>query len=246
MRLRLLLGAACVCVTHGSALGQTPPPIPQPRAVTRTIYTQNTELFAEWRPLVVGQATRLTAHLTRTVDRFLPYAEGKVTLTLTVDGATTNAAADGPERPGVFRLNVTPAKAGTGRVVIDVAAATGLRHFVFDDVPVYADVRAALAGELPAETGLVSYAKERSWEEDFATAPVTALFGGAARIIAVPSLAIVRDGATTRVYVQRTPERFELRAVLTRRTFGDSVEIASGLREGDRIVVRGADKMPRQ
>jgi hypothetical protein len=185
------------------------------RAVTRTMYIQNTELFAEWRPLVVGQATRLTAHLTRTVDRFLPYAEGKVTLTLTVDSVATNAAADGPERPGVFRLNFTPTKAGTGRVVIDVAAATGLRHFVFDDVPVYTDVRAALAKELAEETGLVSYAKERSWEEHFATAPVTALFGGAARIIVVPSTAIMRDGTTAHVYVQRTPELFELRALET-------------------------------
>src|SRR5262245_17280919 len=63
-------------------------PSAQPRAVTRTLYTRITELFAEWRPFVVGEQTRLTAHLTRTVDRFRPYADGKVTLTLTVEGST--------------------------------------------------------------------------------------------------------------------------------------------------------------
>lgn len=42
----------------------------------------HTELFVEWRPLVVGQATRFTAHLTRTGDQFRPYGEGKVTLAL--------------------------------------------------------------------------------------------------------------------------------------------------------------------
>jgi hypothetical protein len=127
-----------------------------------------------------------------------------------------------------------------------VAAAPVTLHFVIVDVPVYADVQAALAKQPPEETGLVSYAKERSWDEEVATAAVTGVFSGAARIIVVPSTAIVHDGPTARVYVQRTPERFELRAVTTRRAFGDLIEIASGLRDGDRIVVRGADKMPRQ
>jgi hypothetical protein len=91
----------------------------------------------EWRPFVVGEAIRLTAHLTRTGGQFKPYTEGRATLTLTVEKVTTNAASDGPERPGVFRLNVTPTRAGTGRIVIDVSAATVAEHFVIDDVPVY-------------------------------------------------------------------------------------------------------------
>ncbi len=246
MTRRVVLTVALACAFADPVRAQAPGPSPQPSAVTHTAYSKNTELFAEWRPLIVGQATRLTAHLTRTGDRFRPYAEGKVVLTLTVEGVAANASADGPERPGVFRLNVTPSKPGAGRVVIDVTAATGAEHFVIQDVPVYADVQAALAKQAPPETGLVSYAKERSWEEDFATAQVTVRFQGAARMITVPSTAIVRDGATTQLYVQRTPERFELREVKTRRTIGDAIEITRGLRDGDRIVVRGAEKMPRQ
>jgi len=243
VRHRTILGAlASVCAVALHA--QTPEPA-QPSAVTRTIYLKNTELFAEWRPLIVGQTTRLTAHLTRTGERFIPYAEGKVTLTLTVSGIAANAAADGPERPGVFRLNVTPTRTGAGRMVIDVAASTGPEHFVIDDVPVYADVQAALAKEVPAPTGLVSYPKEQSWEADFATAPVSVYFPGPAHTITVPSTAIVRDGTTLHVYVQRTPERFEFREVTTRRTIGDAIEITRGLSEGDRVVVRGAEKMPR-
>jgi hypothetical protein len=245
MKLFLLLGTAGLCLMGNSALAQTPAAA-QPRAVTRTVYTKDTELFAEWRPLVVGQTTRLTAHLSRTGDRFRPYAEGKVTLALTVEGMTVSAAADGPERPGVFRLNVTPTQAGTARLVIDVEATPGPQHFVIDGVPVYSDVGAALAKEQPEEAGLISYAKERSWEEDFATAPVTVHFPGAGNIVTVPTTALVRDGETTRVYVQRTPERFELREVKTRRTIGDAIEIVSGLSAGERRVDRGADTMPRK
>jgi len=244
MRISILVGAAGTCIVTGSVLAQTPAPVAQPRAVTRTIYTRNTELFAEWPPFVVGQPTRLTAHLTHTGDRFRPYTEGTVTLILTVEGDVANARADAPERPGVFRLNVTPAKAGTGRVVIDVAAAAGRQHFVMDGVPVYPDTRAALANEAPDEEGLISYAKERSWEEDFATAPATVYFPGAGNILTVPAAALLHDGDKTLIYVQRTPERFELRQVKTRRTFGTAIEIVSGLKEGERVVVRGVDKMP--
>ena len=245
MRFSILVCAAGTCFATGSVLAQTPASAPQPRAVTRTIYTRNTELFAEWQPLVVGQPTRLTAHLTHTGDRFRPYTEGTATLTLTVEGDAVNAKADAPERPGVFRLNVTPTKAGTGRVVIDVAAAAGRQRFVMDGVPVYADTRAALANEAPEEEGLISYAKERSWEQDFATAPPTVYFPGASNILTVPATALLHDGDKTLVYVQRTPERFELRQVRTRRTFGTAIEIVNGLKEGERVVVLGADKMPR-
>jgi hypothetical protein len=245
MMRRTTLAAALACMLVVPMRAQTPNPAPQPSAVTYTAYSRNTELFAEWRPLIVGQPTRLTAHLTRIGERFAPYADGKVTLTLVVDSATAKAATDGPERPGVFRLNVTPAKAGTGRIAIEVATPTGPEHFVIDDVPVYADLSAALAKQAPPEAGLVSYAKERSWDADFATAQVNVHFPGAAHILTVPSAALVRDGVTIHVYVQRTPERFEFREVTTRRTIGDAIEITNGLREGDRIVIRGADKMPR-
>jgi multidrug efflux pump subunit AcrA (membrane-fusion protein) len=40
-------------------------------------------------------------------------------------------------------------------------------------------------------------------------------------------------------------ERFEFRAVTTRRTIGDAIEITSGLQDGERVVLRGADTMPR-
>ena len=243
MRFWILVGAAGTCFVTGSALAQTP--ASAPRTVTRTIYTRNTELFAEWQPFVVGQPTRLTAHLTHIGDRFRPYTEGTVTLTLTVEGDSANAKADAPERPGVFRLNVTPTKTGTGRVVIDVAAAAGRQHFVMDGVPVYTDTRAALANEAPEEEGLINYAKERSWEQDFATAPATVYFPGAGNILTVPATALLHNGDKTLVYVQRTPERFELRQVKTRRTFGTAIEIVNGLKEGERIVILGADKIPR-
>jgi hypothetical protein len=219
-------------------------PTPQPSAVTHTAYSARTELFAEWRPFVVGQPTRLTAHLTHTGERFRAFEEGKVSLTFTVGDVKATAIADAPERAGVFRLNVTPTKDGAGRMVIDVATDAGIEHFTVDDVPVYASVAAAVAAQKPAEADLIGFAKERSWSEDFATAPVTSRYQG--RMLLVPSTAVVRDGTSTAVYVQHTPERFEFRQVGVGQTFGDLLQVTSGLRDGDRVVVRGMDGMPRK
>jgi hypothetical protein len=233
-------------VLTGAVSAQQPAaqPVAQLSAVTYTAYSARTELFAEWRPFVVGQATRLTAHLTHTGERFRAFEEGKVTLTFTVGDVKVSAIADAPERAGVFRLNVTPTKDGAGRMVIDVASDAGTEHFTVNDVPVYASVAAAVAAQKPAEADLISFAKERSWSEDFATAPVTSRYQG--RMLLVPSTAVVRDGRSTSVYVQHTPERFEFRQVGVGQTFGDLVQVTNGLRDGDRVVVRGTDKMPRQ
>jgi hypothetical protein len=82
-----------------------------------------------------------------------------------------------------------------------------------------------VASQAPEEAGLISLAKEQSWELEFATAPVTVHFPGAGNILTVPATALMRDGDLTRVYVQRTPERFELGLVQTRHTFGNAIEI---------------------
>src|SRR5439155_4446396 len=66
------------------------------------------------------------------------------------------------------------------------------------------------------------------------------------RMLLVPSSAVVHDAASTYLYVQHTPERFELRQVTVGQTFGSLLQVTNGLRDGDRVVVRGADKMPRQ
>ena len=166
-------------------------------------------------------------------------------MTFTVEGTTLEVNADGPERDGVFRLPTTPTKAGTGRMVIELLSVQPPERFVLENVVVYPDVQAALAVQGPPETGLISYSKESQWATDFATAPVSTITFGSTRSIGVPAAAVVRDVTGTRVYVQHTPERFDLRSVTTGRTSGDAVEITTGLKEGERIVVVGANKMPR-
>ena len=51
------------------------------QALSYTIYTDKSELFVEFKPLVVGQTSKFAAHLTKLGENFLPYTEGTVTVT---------------------------------------------------------------------------------------------------------------------------------------------------------------------
>ncbi len=68
---------------------------------------------------------------------------------------------------------------------------------------------------------------------------ICVLRSSASRII-LPSTAVVHDGNKAWVLVRRTGERFRRRDVVLGHTFDNGVEIASGLRTGEVVVVEGA------
>src|SRR5205085_2358345 len=74
-----------------------------------------TEFYAAYRPYVVGQEGRFTAHLSHITDRFEAYpVTSKVTMTIAV-GGTTIEKTSVPDRSGHFPFAFTPTVAGTGR-----------------------------------------------------------------------------------------------------------------------------------
>ena len=62
--------------------------------------------------------------------------------------------------------------------------------------------------------------------------------GASRRAIVVPAAAVLQSGLSTRVMVERGPLRFEPRTVEVGASHGDQVEIVSGLKAGERIVVK--------
>jgi HlyD family secretion protein len=64
--------------------------------------------------------------------------------------------------------------------------------------------------------------------------------GPARRAVTIPSLALVRRGQLTFVFVAETDHRVRLRAVSTGDAAGDRTEVLAGLREGERVVTSPA------
>ena len=161
----------------GAACGRSASPTVQaeePEVLSVTRWTEKTELFAEYSPLAVGDTSRFAIHLTR-LDSFKALTEGWVEVHLR--GGTAPAEVfrvDGPSRPGIFGVDVKPARAGTREMVI-VLHAAGLNdeHRVGQvDVHATAEAARSAASNAGDETPGISFLKEQQWSLDFGTALV--------------------------------------------------------------------------
>lgn len=223
------------------------------RATNRTAYSDKTELFITFTPPpIVGQAVRLSVHLSKVGDRFRPYVDATVAATLSVAGASTTTSVPKPDRPGLFRLTMTPKKPGIGTLVIDIGGKDGTDKLTLTDIEVYAYRDAAIAHQgADTDIGAIRYAKEHAWDEnEYASAVVNLVALDSAkpyrRVLAIPRSAVVDIDGIPHVYLQRHPEAFDLVAIKLGTGNASHVQVMEGLRRGQRIVVRGGAKMPKK
>ncbi|MDI1324392.1 MAG: efflux RND transporter periplasmic adaptor subunit [Algoriphagus sp.] len=139
-----------------------------------TLYSDKTELFVEFRPLVVGSISSFAAHFTLLGENFLPLTEGKVTVSLVVGEKGIRATADSASSPGIFRLALNPNTAGTGKLIFDIITPLYTDQIVIDNITIYPDVNNALERQQPEPTegDLITYLKEQAWKVEFANALV--------------------------------------------------------------------------
>jgi RND family efflux transporter MFP subunit len=138
-----------------------------------TLYTDKSELFVEFKPLVVGQTSRFAAHLTLLGENFLPYTEGTITVSLIQGDKGLKNTVDSVSSPGIFRLALQPVQAGVGKLVFDIQTNDFTDQFIIDSVQVYSDEKVAISAQ-PADAGGsdISFLKEQAWKIEFANAPV--------------------------------------------------------------------------
>ena len=137
-----------------------------------TIYTDKTELFVEFPPLISGDTIRFAAHLTE-LGNFKPVTEGSLTASLIKDGKGIRNTVDGPTSPGIFRPGLNPKEAGVYRLVFELNSSGLQDRIVINNVIVYPDAATALANqeeELPGDE--ITYLKEQAWKTDFANMPI--------------------------------------------------------------------------
>jgi RND family efflux transporter MFP subunit len=146
-----------------------------PEAVAVTHFTDRTELFVEYPPLVVGEASAFAAHLTR-LDDFRPVAEGRLTVRLSGGGAPEETfSVDAPSVPGIFRPVARPARAGERTLELALESPSLSTTHDLGTVTVYPDRQSAAAAHPHEEEAgnEISFLKEQQWKVDFTTAEVT-------------------------------------------------------------------------
>ena len=138
-----------------------------------TLYTENSELFVEFKPLIVGETSKFAAHFTILGENFKALTDAKITVSLIVGEKGIKNAVDAPSSPGIFRLALSPKTAGTGTLVFDIVTKDFTDKITIENVVVYADMKTALAKQPEhAESGDISYLKEQAWKVEFANQEV--------------------------------------------------------------------------
>ena len=144
---------------------ETPPPV----VVSR--WTELSELFVEFPPLVEGVTSRFAIHFTD-LATFEPLRDGRAIVRLTGAGTEADefASVDGPGRPGIFGVDVTPRRAGRfGLELVLDAPAVRDRHDLGEVIVLTPD-EAAASPFIPEEVdGAIPFLKEQQWALDFAT-----------------------------------------------------------------------------
>ncbi len=166
----LLFGVLCSCGNKGAEEQAHEEGL---EALSYTLYTKKSELFVEFKPLVVGQTSKFAAHLTKLGENFLPFTEGTVTVSLLMGNKGLKNTAAAPSSPGIFRLALQPSQPGMGKLVFDIQTKEFTDQVIIDSVTVYADEKSAIAAQ-PKEAGGsdISFLKEQAWKVEFANAPV--------------------------------------------------------------------------
>ncbi|WP_338409217.1 efflux RND transporter periplasmic adaptor subunit [uncultured Flavobacterium sp.] len=139
-----------------------------------TLYTAHTELFVEFKPLVVGSTSNFAAHFTILGENFKALTDAKITVSLIVGSNGIKNSVAAPSSPGIFRLVLAPETAGTGTLVFDIVTKEYTEKITIQNVVVNPDEKTALAKQPEhLESGDISYLKEQAWKVEFANTAVT-------------------------------------------------------------------------
>jgi cobalt-zinc-cadmium efflux system membrane fusion protein len=139
-----------------------------------TLYSDKTELFVEFIPLISGIKSNFDAHFTVLGDQFQPLTKGKVTVSLIMGESGIRHSADSASSPGIFRLALIPKSSGKGKLVFDIVTETYNDQIIIDDITVYKDEQSASEDQPAASSSdEISYLKEQAWKVEFANTPVS-------------------------------------------------------------------------
>ncbi|WP_347275544.1 efflux RND transporter periplasmic adaptor subunit [Candidatus Kuenenia sp.] len=145
----------------------------EPESLAYTLYTDKSELFVEFKPLIVGKTSKFAAHFTRLGKSFKAVAEGSVTVSLTGNGIPLTDKAEEPSSPGIFRLSLHPENSGTYQLVFDIQTNEFSDKITIANIPVYPDTKTALTNLQEQIIGEeIVYLKEQAWQIDFANREV--------------------------------------------------------------------------
>jgi|SRR6267378_5855040 len=216
------------CRRAGTAADKAEPPV-----LNVTHWTEKTELYMEYPPLVTGQPARFAVHLTK-LDDF----------------KALSAGASYDEGAPLFKIVRTDRVELRAQVpATEVASTRGVASLAFEipgrpDAIVLQPHHMHDAGIIDPQTRAlpVQFEVENPGGQLLVGQTGTAVLYKSDRVRApvVPKAAVLLEAGRPYVFIQVGGERFARRYVEIATRDGDLIGVRTGLQPGDRVVIKGA------
>lgn len=202
-----------------------------------TVWGDRFEVFLEHPYLVAGKAAPFITHVTD-LKELVPRTQGQIEFILRLGSdLPIGRVVKTPARDGIYIPKLTFPKAGTWDVSILIPL-DGVNHVIqLPPTEVYASEAEVEAAPEQAEIEGITFLKEQQWKFPFQTVE----YRSEAGVFSVPEHAIVKGDSGPMVFVHVSGETVQPRVVETGEPIVGKTAILSGLEDGDRVVVRGAD-----
>ncbi len=136
-----------------------------------TIFTEKVELFAEFRPFIMGQETAFAAHL-NDLREFKPFSTGSLQVILKNDGNQYENIVDAPSVPGIYRPVITPSEPGLYTLTFIYKNDYLNETIAVDSIRVYQNISEIPPPSSDNKGDVIVYLKEQAWKTTFATEEV--------------------------------------------------------------------------
>lgn len=202
-----------------------------------TVWGDRFEIFLEHPYIVAGEPTAFVTHVTD-LEKLVPRTEGPVEFIIRLGadppiGRTVKA----PSRDGIYIPKLVFPNAGTWAVSILIPNDGKNSIVELPPTEVYATSDDVAHAPNPEEIEGITFLKEQQWKFPFRTEVLKVKDG----VLSVPESAVVYGKEGALAYVHIAGETVQQRILEIAAPKNGTVEVLSGLKEGDRVVVRGAD-----
>src|SRR3972149_2860054 len=123
-------------IATGCSSKQKAAEVHEKETISKTVWTAKTEMFMEYDKPKLGQKTAVLIHLTNLKD-FKPVAEGPLTIAFTPEqGDPVTGTVDKPEKPGIFKTDVTFKQSGSYTLTASLKGKTFSDEITVPDIDV--------------------------------------------------------------------------------------------------------------
>lgn len=164
----LMFACACGQIPDREAFQDHDEEQHQDEAYQSTLFSDHTEFFVEYGPLVVNEESVFLVHVTH-LSTYKPYSSG--TVTIEMDGSSVRSGE--PERPGIFLVPFLPARKGEFMITYTLESGavkdSVTQHIVVfsDHDELHADEASRVDHGAEISSSEITFPKEQSWKNEF-------------------------------------------------------------------------------